>query len=248
MTYILPRHLFNMCMSCTKQSRSLSRPACIDFYKAISKTFTCYMSLGFPISTSLEHNTHKHTYAYTIMQINIHNTNYNVTCNFHPKQIESKNYSFIDKNGARVKRNYNHNLQNKPEKCRWINSKRICPMKLKATAIISPMQIFVYRIIAHFFILFSCSWTTNYYFNVRDSYYNFEYVVFFYEIQSSHSRKQRKKNGAKFAICITKNEHHKRSIHVCSIVSSFIFIWHSINIASHCIILLKLLNNVMINF
>lgn len=133
MTYILPRHLFNMCMSCTKQSRSLSRPACIDFYKAISKTFTCYMSLGFPISTSLEH--HKHTQTHT--HANKH-TQHQVQCNmqFSPEtnRIEpKKNYLFIDKNCARVKRNYNHNLQNKPEKCRWINSKRIWPMKLKAT-------------------------------------------------------------------------------------------------------------------
>lgn len=74
--------------------------------------------------------------------------------------------------------------------------------EIESDAIISPMQIFVYRIIAHFYIIFMFMnnkiITSMYVIRIITS------IFLVYEIQSSHSNSNEQKNGAKFAICTTK--------------------------------------------
>lgn len=130
----------------------------------------------------------------------------------------------------------------------------MCPMKMKAT-IISPMQIFVSNHCTFLYISFAKIITS-----IRDSYYNFKLRTFFCSlfsvklnsdfIQKENKWAKWKKKWSEIAICTHQNGITKVNSCVFNCERTFIssFIWHSINIASHCIILLKLLNNVMINF
>lgn len=127
-------HVICSICACRAQSNRspsllLCRPACISLYKAISETFTCYMSLGFPISTSLER-----IYTHANKQ-----TTDNVACNFRPKSNRKKYFLFIDKNFYSCQTQLQSPFANKPEKCWWPTHKknrRDVPNEIKSGPII----------------------------------------------------------------------------------------------------------------